>query len=229
MLAIGPVASANKWKTIMIKKFLILSLALCLSAGSALAYNPRPIPFITLESPEANIHIKTSKVARLYGPVMQESYTRFKKDMELTASVPGDRVILINSPGGEVDLGNKMLDIMKQEQKAGVRVVCFAFNDAHSMAFNFLTQCDVRLMAPGTMSLVHKVARLAIAERLTAKNLRIIADDLDKSDEPFRQANAAAMHLTLVEYDLYADKETYFRAETLLKMKYLHGIGLIQK
>lgn len=193
------------------------------------AYGQTKLPFITLVSQEANISITTGKVARLYGTVDADSYGRFKLDMIRTKDMPGERVVLINSPGGDVEFGNRMISLMKAEQKQGVKVVCYAFNGAHSMAFNFLSQCDVRIMAPGTMSLVHKIRRGLITETATAKNLRKIADDLDKSDEPFRQANAKALNLSLSDYDKYADEETYFTAETLLKMKYLHGIGTIQK
>lgn len=192
-------------------------------------YAPPKNPTIRIVSEEAKIDITTTKVARLYGTVDGESWGRFKTDMIRTQTVPGDRVILINSNGGDVEAGNKMIDMIKAEQKQGTRVVCYAFRGAHSMAFNFLTNCDVRLMAPGTMSLVHKIRRGLITETATAKNLRQIADDLDKSDEPFRQANAKAMGMSIPEYDKVADEETYFTAETLLKMKYLHGIGTVEK
>lgn len=211
----------------MIKKFLLSILVL---GQSFPVYGQvPPKPFIHLISQEAGIDITTAKVARLYGTVDRESFGKFRVDMIATQNLPGDRVILINSPGGDVDYGNKMLDMMHAEQAQGVRFVCFAYKGAHSMAFNFLSQCDVRIMQQGTMSLVHKIRRGLITETATAKNLRKIADDLEKSDEPFRQANAKALGLTIKDYDMYADEETYFTAETLLKMKYLQGIGQIEK
>jgi ATP-dependent protease ClpP protease subunit len=186
-------------------------------------------PKVRVISPQANIDLETKKVARIYGPITPESFDVFEKDMLSTASIPGDRIILINSPGGYIETGERMLKLMRMEKASGTRVVCFVTGSASSMAFNFLTHCDVRLMSPNKMSVVHKVARTILPSRYTAKTLRIMADEIDKDDEPYRQANAKAMNLTLAQYDTFADLETYWKSETLLNMGYLHGYGYFKK
>lgn len=168
----------------------------------------------------------TNKVAHIFGPITAASEAEFEMQMILTAGIPGDRVIEIDSPGGEVEAGNRMLHLLEKEQEAGVKLTCVVLHQASSMAFNILTHCDARLAMPRAKMLVHKVAagNVFLGERMTAHRMREIAHDLDEADAPFRRDNAIAMHLSLRDYDLFADNETVWSANTLLKMHYLNGI-----
>lgn len=216
---------------ITINKFILtFALTASLILNTGFTYNPKIEPTINLKSPEAGIDITTTKIARIFGTINEKSFDTFKNDMESTASISGDRLILIKSHGGLVHIGEAMLAMIRKEQKENVKIICFAIRNSDSMAFNILSNCDVRLMAPGTTSLVHKIARVYLDDvRLTAKNLKKIAEELETGDEPYRQTNAKAMHLTVEEYDKYADKETYWTATTLLKMRYLHGLAFVIK
>jgi ATP-dependent protease ClpP protease subunit len=183
---------------------------------------------VHIVSKEASIDLRTDKVAVLRGGVDSSTEFVFKRGMVEHYGKPGPRVILINSRGGIVSNGNAMLKEIRLEQSKGVKVICVVEKIAHSMAFNILTNCDVRLAVPKAVMLVHKVALMnAPTYRFTAKNLRDTAEELDRDDEPFRQANAKAMGLSLEDYDLFADNETIWRAETLLQRGYLHGLAQI--
>lgn len=177
---------------------------------------------------DAGRRIETNKVAHIERQFDSQLYKKFTNEMAMTKSIPGPRVILINSPGGIVELGSKMIKLIQAEKDAGVEVVCVVENTAHSMAFNTLTQCTTRLSTPNAMMLVHKIYGYDMGTP-NAKNLRKMADELDKDDEPFRQANSKAMGLSLEDYDSYADKETTWSAKTLLKKHYLHDFCRIQK
>lgn len=166
---------------------------------------------------------RSTKVTQFPHEVTPKLASRFIKALRDTARAPGDRIIVIDSNGGDVEVGNAMLAAMGLEQKLGVRVVCIVDDEAHSMAFNFLTHCDVRLATAGATMLVHKV-RMWHVENATAKDLRKMATELDEDDEPFRIANAEAMKLDLQAYDGFADKETTWKAATLRKRGYLHGV-----
>lgn len=175
------------------------------------------------------LDLTTLKVASIEKEIMPNLAEDFAKQVFDTLKLPGDRVIVINSNGGSVDEGEKILHTIQAERAGGTRIVCIVTHEAHSMAFNILTQCDVRLAVAKSIMLVHKIRRISPCEGCTAKLLRQWANDLDKSDEPYRQANRKAMGLSLEDYDLLADNETIWTAKTLLTRKYLHALATYEK
>lgn len=183
-------------------------------------------------SEEAGIDISTYKVAHIRGSVNTRSREVFEAEMAATESLPGDRIVVIETDGGRQSDGEQMLSAIYKEKINGTRAICVVLSKAYSMGFNILTHCDVRLAQAKSQFLVHKLAFTKFPEtknRITAKVLRALASSLDKDDEPYRQANAAAMNLSLQKYDLFADDESWWSAERLLEMKYLHGLAKIMQ
>lgn len=176
--------------------------------------------------PTATVH-STLKVAHVTGEINPFTDFSFELEMAATHAFKGPRVILIDSPGGQVDSGNAMIKTLEREKAEGTQVICVVTHQASSMAFNLLTHCDKRYASPKSFMMVHKIALGQAGDgsrRLTAKYLREMARDLDVMDEPFRRANAKAMHLSLKEYDFFADYETIWTAKKLLDIHYLDGI-----
>lgn len=197
----------------MFKKLLLVLMFLIPSLSQAL----------TFKLPEGQ-KVDTNKVVYINGDITPEMFMDFAMNMILTSPIPGARVVVLNSRGGVVEVGTRMLDMLAMEHNAGVPIVCIAKDDVSSMAFNILSFCDRRYFVKGATSIVHKIRYFELPPMyLTAKNLRRVADDLDKSDELFRQQNAKMMHLTLDKYDDFADKETKWKAEDLFKMGYFDG------
>ena len=186
-------------------------------------------------SAQAGIDLRTDKVARLETQVNGVSLMKFQVEMFQTASLKGDRVILINSNGGNEANGKVMINIIEAERSLGSRVICVVERRAHSMAFNLLTHCDVRLAVPGSLMIFHKIAAefpcpdQYMGPRLTPKALRMEADDIEASDEPYRHANAKALKMPLAEYDDNAEKETVWQVATLIRRGYLHGAAVLEK
>ncbi len=136
--------------------------------------------------------------------------------------VPGPQVITINSPGGDEAAGRRIIALVKALHRAGHLVVCIVNGDAASMAFNLLTACDRRYATPTSKFLFHKIYGLP-PMRPTSKNLRAWARTLDQLDEPYRRANAKALHMSLRTYDRIADQDRNWTAKELLKRGYLDG------
>lgn len=182
-----------------------------------------PPPTVTINSGRINIH--TAKVARIYEEVTTTSFHKFATDMKNTADLPGPRVVLIDSYGGDVEVGKRMLSMLKLEQLSGTTIVCYVVRSASSMAFNILSNCDVRLASPDASSVVHKM-RFTFREGTTrtAKQLREEADELEKDDKPFCLLNALTMGLSPWEYDFFADRETAWSASQLLKRNYYQAL-----
>jgi ATP-dependent protease ClpP protease subunit len=178
---------------------------------------------IEIKDPTTGKIIKTDKVTRITAPIQQGDFKRYSASVAQTVMLPGERVIILNSPGGDVTEGQKIINLLELERAMGVRMICIVDRNAHSMAFNILTHCDVRMATEGAGMVVHK-CRTFVFGIARAKELRRLADAMDKVDEPYRRANSKAMKLTLKEYDKYADAETNWKAVTLLARGYLHGL-----
>lgn len=168
---------------------------------------------------------KPLKVSHIQGIIDENAARIYSQETLDTLYIPGDRAIYINSLGGELTAGQIIIDLMEAEKAQGVRLVCVVDEEATSMAFNILTHCDKRYAYRTTRFLVHKAALGSWDQNLrpTAKNLRREANELQRADEPYRRANAKAMHLSLAEYDDNADQERTWSAEELLNLKYLNG------
>lgn len=171
------------------------------------------------------IDITTTKVARVEGIVDQDMEKRFIGDLFAHKREEGPLVILINSRGGRVDSGRRMLQALRSLNTDPT--ICVVEGDAMSMAFNLLSFCNVRLATKGSLLLAHKSAiggMIPFDIRFTAKLMRETADDMEKEDEPYRQQNAKMLGLTLEQYDVIADQEVMWSADSLVKGGYLHSI-----
>lgn len=94
------------------------------------------------------------------------------------------------------------------------------------MAFNFLTHCDVRLATAKSKFLIHRVRQYNWDTHtpVTIKNLRDAANDLEKSDLPYGEPNAAALGLDFKVYNALADQEKSWSTKRLIELGYLNGI-----
>lgn len=202
------------WKSITA---VFLSCFLSLSA-SAIQLNCSP-PHPGLAAPV--------KIAHITHPVTPESAINFTEEVLSTLSIPGPRLILIDSPGGEIEAGDAIIKTMKAEKSAGILQICFVHRYAASMAFNIFTHCDVRLASPNARFVAHAVAISEIdcrTRRCTAKRLSEYVREAIIADRQYRRDNAKALGLSPAEYDIFADGEYVWTVDRLLKLHYLHGI-----
>ncbi len=203
----------------MIKKLIILgSLLISTNAHG-----------MTVQTEKGEILLESERIAHVTGEVGPQLYKKFFAEMVMTMGKPGDRLILIDSPGGLVDDGDKMIALIDAEKKNGTRVVCVVTKSAASMAFNLLTHCDVRYAVPRAMLLFHPIAANLPcgADRYTGKFLMQMAQHLIDGDQVFRLANSKALNMSLSDYDMFGENNTYWRAPTLLARGYLHALVLL--
>lgn len=179
----------------------------------------------TIHIKSEGVDITTAKVARMEGMVDSTMERKFIGALFAHRNDDGPQIILINSRGGRVDSGKRMIEAMAAFKTSPT--VCVVEGDAMSMAFNFLSFCDVRLATKGSLLLAHKMAiggMLPMDVRVTAKFLRQVADDMDKEEDQFRLQNAKAMGLSLPQYDVISDQEVMWEADSLVRGGYLQGI-----
>lgn len=176
----------------------------------------------------ARYNLSTQKVVVIAGVIDEGMTSSVYIQMRLTANMSGPRLVIIRSPGGSVEEGMKIKKMLDDERDAThQKLVCVAVNGAHSMAFNIMTDCNVRLATPGTRMVAHRVAAGALDgenPRLSAKNLREIAKDMDKIDTYFDALNAKALHLTPDQYSRYADDQHAWTVPELVAVGYLNDV-----
>lgn len=181
-----------------------------------------PAQEVTIHSKDVNI--VTKKVTHIDGVVDFDALETYTDETLNTAALDGPRIIVINSPGGYVTVGEVLIQMMEAEKAMGIPQICIVTEYAHSMAFNFLTHCDVRLAASNDVKMVVHKIRVQVQDVMTAKKLRELADRMEIEDEPYRQSNSKAMHLSLPDYDRFADAETVWTVEQLISQGYLNGV-----
>lgn len=171
------------------------------------------------------LKVNTVKISHVYGEITEDMSSAFLIEMLSTASLPGLRIIFIDSPGGDVVAGQSIINMIEIEKKAGVQMVCAVTGMAASMAFNILTHCDVRMATPKSRLLFHKVAiNPPPFMRLTAPVMLKIIKQMEAIDAVFDKDNAAAMHISQWEYEQEAEKEQFTSKSVLLQRGYLQYI-----
>ncbi len=170
--------------------------------------------------------VTTLKVAHVVGEIDNESAQAFLNEIDATAALPGEQLILVDSPGGSVSAGQAMIDAVEAQKAQGTKVACVVTGMAASMAFNLLTHCDTRIADTGAKLLFHKVALGQMPDiRLSAPNLRHVAELLDKFDAPYSKANMLALGMDESEYNFYADQENWWSAVMMKRLGYLNALG----
>lgn len=174
-------------------------------------------------------HLSSGKVLTIAGEINRDMTSSVTIQLMATANTPGPRIILIRSPGGDVGEGIKIIKLLDEERaRTHQKLICVAIDGAHSMAFNIMTHCDVRLATAKTRMVAHKIAIGGDpGVRMTAKNLQAIAKELEKLDRYWAEENAKALHISKSEYDKAADVDYAWSTSELMAHHYLNGIVTI--
>jgi ATP-dependent protease ClpP protease subunit len=198
------------------KKLLVLLLLLCSQTVYALH----------ITDSKHFVSIDTDKVVYLTGEIKPGFTVAIVAGQILkTMTESGDRIVVINSRGGDVDTGKEIISMLRQEKAMfRGRIVCVVDGDAMSMAFSLLTFCDVRYATAKSHMIFHDAYVTHLEGQLNPKNLREAADELERQDMPRREKDRAALHMTLPEYRKHADAETNWTASDLLNRQYLNAI-----
>lgn len=96
----------------------------------------------------------TTTQLRLNDEINDETVTPLVDAIEAAPADKADAVVLeINSPGGEVDAGFRLVKAI--ERYAGA-VICIVDGEADSMASYILMSCDVRAMTRRSLLMIHQ-------------------------------------------------------------------------
>jgi len=107
---------------------------------------------------EEVVELDQNNFVRLVGEVNDVSASRFIQDLTIAAGSGLAVTVYIDSPGGDVLAGMRMLDAVAglKAMHGGMRLTCFA-NTAASMAFYFLqVACDRRVVSVYSILMQHQ-------------------------------------------------------------------------
>ncbi len=207
-------------------RWVLLFAALTWSYQAHMSQIQTPTP-VHIVSERLDLDLTTEKVVHIEGTIDFDLLTRFDAEMEKASRLKGPIVVIINSPGGFVEAGSSILLQLLIERSQGSPLVCVVKDYAHSMAFNILSFCDLRLVENSEAQFIaHKIASYIdpAMYRQTAKLLHKVADELDEADEVWAKKNSEEMHLSREEYDRFADMDFPWRADILMSMGYIDGV-----
>lgn len=109
--------------------------------------------------------------------VVDGSYLKeIQKINALSEENDDDITLLINSPGGMVEVGTSVIDAMTLAKSRGVHFKCITGLMSASMAFIILAHCDERYALPNTKLLFHPVS--AQPGRIRIQEFGVIAEQI---------------------------------------------------
>ena len=137
----------------------------------------RTIPVLKVQGLPKNV-IRVSK------PILQQEGIRITNRLLEVANNLNKKqplYMLINSPGGDLQVGTVIISTMQMIQSRGIKIICISTIQAHSMAFILFSYCSKRYSLTNTGFLIHQ-ARASVPTNMimTAKDLRMQASQLDK-------------------------------------------------
>lgn len=132
------------------------------------------------------------------------SYLEVKRDMK------EDAYLIIDSPGGSVLSGFKILRAMNEVKATGNKVVCVVRGMAISMAFAILSNCDVKLADKHSVVMFHNVRMFLQFYTLRAVDAKRLYESLTRFDTHLAELIAPELGLDYTKYKKLCDEEILY-------------------
>lgn len=136
---------------------------------------------------------------------------------QLRAAPEGDLEVRINSPGGDVDNGLAIYNLLCGERAKGRRVTCIVDGGAHSIASVIAMAGDEVRMAEASRMLVHQPRMFAAG---TAEDMRQAVQRLDAASETIRSAYRAKTGQADAALDALMSAETFLTPEAAVRLRF---------
>lgn len=168
----------------------------------------------------ATSSLDLSRTVGLFGVVESESVGKLSSELLALAGADSTKPInlIIHSPGGELESGFLLLDVMEEIKAEGVVIRCYVPVLAASMAFQVLVHCNERYVLDRALLLWHPVRIMAGGGlfsggiTITAEMAANLARSLGERDELIYAETSAALQAGGMAE---ADIQYHFRQETL--------------
>lgn len=152
---------------------LVLGLSVIAKAAPVSPLAPDPKPYVLTVDP--------ARTSIVYGPI--EGRNVRPLIVALSKVTEGEYTLLIDSPGGLVSAGIKVMQTMRLVQSRGVKIRCIVTGAAMSMADYILTECDTRYALPTAQLLWHPIRVFAMGV-ITGPDAVKLANQLNRYEGP---------------------------------------------
>lgn len=122
-----------------------------------------------------------ARTSIVYGPI--EGRNVKPLIVALSKVTEGEYTLLIDSPGGVVSAGLRVMQTMRLVQARGVKIRCIVTGAAYSMADYILTECDTRFALPTATILWHPI-RTFLMGVMTGPDAVRLANALNRYEAP---------------------------------------------
>lgn len=122
--------------------------------------------------------------------------------------------VYIDSNGGSVDAGQRLIDQFSYLQQQGVTIECIAQN-AHSMAFQILQSCDKRYVTPSAKVMQHQMSVNDLEGQFD--NLMNYLNMVQQMSNKLDKASAERIGLSYDEYKKKVSTDWWLFGEEIVK------------
>lgn len=144
------------------------------------------------------------------GKTMEPVYSKMNEFL-VQDQTPSTVKLIIDSPGGSVYAGLKLISQMKSLQGKGTKFVCYVPGLAASMAFHILVHCDKRVVLQESALLWHRARVFILFGVITSPVASALARDLQAIDEHILKDVSSVLRKDLSAEDI----SYHFEHETL--------------
>lgn len=129
--------------------------------------------------------------------------------------------VLINSPGGDSQVGVALFDTMKAMVN---EVVTVNVSNAYSIAALILQGGDVRLALPNSELMIHNGHMVVEATDMDNGDLQDLAAHSEKFDNQYHRIISQATGLSIAKISKWCGEETFLDAKKCLNFGFIDGI-----
>jgi ATP-dependent protease ClpP protease subunit len=147
-----------------------------------------------------NIMLNPNEFISIRDEITKESIDKNLKEFTNTLTYTKNPIIYLDSGGGSVMDGERLIHQMKYLQNEGIKVTCIA-NKAYSMAFHIFEMCDNRYIMEYSTLMSHQMS-LGL-RRMEFKNMKNYLHMIDMMDIKLNKQVANRIEM---DYDSYFQK-----------------------
>lgn len=162
------------------------------------------------------IRIPAGQTVIIEGPV-DDAIGDLSLKLEELSTHSSNIYLLLDSPGGDVLSGIRLIRMMDILRQRGVRLTCIATHLVASMAMHIYAHCDIRLALPNTFLLFHEMraySRAGLSEG-EAKHLGYELQILEIQLESYLRAE---LQMSRLQFEYHNRGATLFTAEELQQL-----------
>lgn len=157
------------------------------------------------------VKLTPDNFALIKGPIDGASVDQVVKDMY---DIKSDTIYLyLDTPGGSVMDGNKIIDAMETLTYMGKDIVCVA-ETAISMGFVIFQHCPVRYVRPRAVLMQHQ---MSLGVRGQLENLKSRLDLVQDLDDQLSKVQADRLKLTVEEFKSKTNNDWWMYGKTIME------------